>query len=394
MKHFIKPGLLPSTIHIPSSKSYANRALILAALKSSSVKLTNLSKATDVTFLIEGLKQVGLDIECSHHSIEIKNHFPACEKNDHVVEVGEGGTTARFLACLLATGSKKYTLILGTRLKERPWNEFIDLIHSLGGSAELQEEKLIIQGPIEIPSELEVDCSKTTQFASGFQLVAAFTKNKIIPLNMTSSESYWQMSHWMIQELAHKNEFSIPLDWSSASYPLAFAALKQEIHFPGLHFDPYQADAFFYKMLNDVGAVTELERGITVHPVQVKKTFLLDVSLCLDLVPTLAFFLSHIEGEHVLSGVDNLIHKESNRLEEVMRLLREVNVQVCYENKKIFILGKSNLQVDLKDFVMPDDHRMVMAASLFLRSHSGGTISPADAVRKSYPSFFSLMDLA
>jgi 5-enolpyruvylshikimate-3-phosphate synthase len=40
---------------------------------------------------------------------------------------------------------------------------------------------------------------------------------------------------------------------------------------------------------------------------------------------------------------------------------------------------------------LPDDHRMIMSAALFLRFHQGGSVSPAEAVEKSYPEFFSLI---
>ncbi|MFA5584428.1 MAG: hypothetical protein WDA09_09445, partial [Bacteriovoracaceae bacterium] len=44
------------------------------------------------------------------------------------------------------------------------------------------------------------------------------------------------------------------------------------------------------------------------------------------------------------------------------------------------------------DLVLPDDHRMVMSASLFMRHNSGGTVSPKEAVNKSYPEFFELFN--
>ena len=99
----INPGLLPETIHIPSSKSYANRALILSALKPGKMTLHHLPKASDVTFLIDGLRQIGLQIDCLNETAVISNSFPHCERSQgNEIFVGEGGTTARFLASLLS----------------------------------------------------------------------------------------------------------------------------------------------------------------------------------------------------------------------------------------------------------------------------------------------------
>ena len=391
MKHFISPGLFPSVVHVPASKSYANRALILAALKPGEVVLTNLPQATDVTFLIQAFTKIGLDLKGDEKEIHLSNSFPDCEGVGCEINIGEGGTTARFLAAMLALGSKPYTLVLGQRLKNRPWQVYIQLVNKLGGKAHLNDGKLFIQGPITFSATLEVDCSETTQFASGFQLASAFHKTEIIPVNMKSSLSYWEMTKSLITHFKTEREFKIPLDWSSASYPMAFAALKQKILFPGLKFDEYQADAKFLTMLKELGAVVENIDGIVVKKIETKKDFILDVSDCLDLVPTLGFFLSHIDGTHRLFGIENLVHKESNRLEEVMKLMESFGLKSSVANSQLVIEGSSSVRGERIDLELPDDHRMIMSAALFLRYHQGGSVAPAQAVEKSYPEFFLLI---
>jgi 3-phosphoshikimate 1-carboxyvinyltransferase len=390
----VKAGLLPSIIHLPASKSYANRALILAALKAEPITLKNLPKASDVTFLVSALKRIGLTLVQDHHQIIIQNSFPACELKDGcTIEIGEGGTTARFLASLLLLGSKPYTLILGNRLKDRPWKEFIKLVDQLGGKAELLDNKLTLQGPLKLSAQIEIDCTETTQFASGFQLALAYTDTVVVPLNLASSKSYWEMTKTMIESLNKSSEFTIPMDWSSASYPLAFGALKQNIYFPGLKNDPYQADAKFLSILKQVNVIQETPEGIRVKPCTTKKDFKLEVSDCLDLVPALAFFLSHIEGTHLITGIKNLVYKESDRLQEIIKLLEEFGLKASTDGSVLQIEGSSSLRGVSVDLKLPDDHRMVMTGALFLRYHQGGSITPASAVEKSYPDFFSLLSV-
>ncbi len=393
MKRLISPGLLPAIINLPSSKSYANRALILAALKPGSQTIHNLSSADDVLFLISALKKIGLQVEQEGGKVTILNSFPACETdNVSAIEVGEGGTTARFLSSMLLCGSRPYTLILGKRLKDRPWDEFITEASLLGAKIELRDNLLTIQGPVIFPKKLEVDCARTTQFASGLQLVSAFSETEIIPLNMNSSADYWSMTKDLIEHFKQKSDFHIPLDWSSASYPLAFAALKQEVFFPGLFIDSFQADSKFGLILKDVGVMFESSLGITVKPYAVQKNFSLDVSGCLDLVPALSFYLAHVDGFHKLRGIENLVHKESDRLTEVLGLLKAFKIDTCIENNELVIHGDPDYRFHQPlDLEMKDDHRMVMTAALFLRFYDGGTIVPSEAVNKSYPDFFSLM---
>lgn len=389
----LKKGKLVSKVIVPSSKSYANRALILCALLKDAPKLLNLPLATDVTILLECFEKIGLIVERNEGSVQIKNSFPACETPQSLIEiaVGEGGTTARFLAALLLLGSNSYRLILGERLKERPWQEFINLAHSLGGQVSLENDVLTIQGPITLPSVLEIDCTKTTQFASAFQLTSLHSGTKVVPLNLSSSQSYWAMTEKLMQEMTQVECYPIPLDWSSASYPLAFGALNQHIEFPGLFPDALQADSKFYQILQQYQALALTSAGIEVHPVSVHHSLTFDVSDALDLVPTLGYFLAHIEGEHQLDGIQNLVHKESDRLGEVIKLLKIYGREARTDGRSLFIKGNTERVDEAKNLVMPNDHRMVMVGTLFLLHHAGGTIAPTSAVEKSYPGFFDLL---
>jgi 3-phosphoshikimate 1-carboxyvinyltransferase len=389
----INPGPLPSTIHVPTSKSYANRALILSALKSGKMTLHNVPKASDVTFLIDGLKKIGLQIEIHGSSATILNEFPACEiPSGSEIYIGEGGTTGRFLACLLALGHAPYTLILGPRLKERPWIEFVSLINQMGATARLHENRLFIQGPVRFPDLLEIDCSQTSQIASGFQLATAFTKVSVVPKNLETSLSYWKMTQEMVQQFKNKTEYNIPLDWSSASYPLVFGAIKQEIHFPDLKPDPFQADSKLFEILKKLNAIKETSNGIQTIPNTTRMNLEVDASDCLDLVPALVFLMCHVQGEHRLFNLENLAYKESDRLTELMKLMTALGFNYSLDGSTLKIDGNLTQSTDEVSLVLADDHRIVMTGALFLRFHKGGWISPARAVEKSFPHFFDLMN--
>lgn len=386
----VKKGKLPSIIHIPSSKSYANRMLILASLNKEPFQLDNLPAASDVTHLIHSLEQVGLSIEKNENSLTVLNFFPQCEREvANEISVGEGGTTARFLAAMLVKGSKPYTLLLGPRLSQRPWDEFINFVNQYGGKASLLGRRLQLQGPLNLPKKVKVDCSRTTQFASAI-MMSFSSRTEVIPENMNSSHSYWNLTLQNILDMQKSEVYSIPLDWSSASYPLAYAALAQKTEFPGLKFDPFQSDAKFFNILKDFSAIETYNEGLRVSVATKARSLEVDVSDCLDLVPALAFFLSHIEGRHVLKGVSNLVHKESDRLKEVMKLLEVFERVTTVEGDSLIIEGSKLILSTPKDLILPDDHRMVMTAGMFLRLHAGGSLTPPEAVDKSYPGFFDL----
>ena len=388
MKTFrIKKGGLPARIQIPSSKSYANRALILAAIKNERTELRNIPEASDVTNLLLALRKCGLHIQEKDHTVVLENSFPACEKQEGILEVGEGGTTARFLAALLTLGKNKHTLKLGKRLKDRPWDEFLAICKDLSVSVTLDHDLLQVQGPLHLNKKLTIDCQRTTQFATAFDLI--LEEGNVIPINLESSESYWKMNAPLKKAIVSQSFYEIPADWSSASYPLAFAALNQEIFFPGLRFDPYQADAKFLQVLQDFAHVKISDEGISVGPAAHDKQIRLSMNDCLDLFPAMVFLAAHLNGKHELTGLSNLIHKESNRLEEMCRLLQAFERKYEVKGEVLTIEGHSRIMGE-KHLTLPDDHRIVMTAALFLRHHSGGTIDQPDSVAKSYPRFFEL----
>jgi 3-phosphoshikimate 1-carboxyvinyltransferase len=383
----VSQGHFKSPISIPPSKSYANRLLILASIKPEKVSIRNLPQATDTVYLFKALKALGLEIKQTGETLTISDSFPSCEKTSLKIEVGEGGTTARFLAGLLSRGNLPHTLILGNKLKTRPWDEFIGFINHHGGRAELKDNELCIQGPLNLPSEVEVDCLRTTQFASALAL--AYPATIIKPVNLGSSLSYWEMTIDLIKTSQKQSEFLVGLDWSSASYPLAFGALNQPLFFPHLYPDHLQADSKFYDLLKGLGCLQECEGGLKVLPLEkFEHSITMDVSDCLDLVPSLAFFLAHLKATHELKGIENLIHKESNRLEEVLKLLEIFHRKAWVKENSLFIVGSEERISTAQSLIFPDDHRMVMTGTLFLLHHAGGEISPSQAVSKSFPEFF------
>jgi len=137
--------------------------------------------------------------------------------------------------------------------------------------------------------------------------------------------------------------------------------------------------------------VSDSSSGIDVTPSLKEGDLNLDVSDCLDLVPTLAYFLAHIKGRHTLSGIENLVHKESDRLSEVRKLLSHFERSTDIQDNSLIIEGHHQIIQESKNLVMPEDHRMVMVGTLFLLHHHGGTIYPAEAVNKSYPGFFEII---
>jgi len=207
-------------------------------------------------------------------------------------------------------------------------------------------------------------------------------------LKLKSSRPYWGLTEDLIKNFKTQSSFLIPRDWSSASYPLAFGALRQTIFIPNLAFDPLQADSKFYSLLNDLGGIKDTKGGILVCPIKENKNIEMNVSDCLDLVPALIFLLVHIQGKHKLSGIKNLVHKESDRLNEMCKLLDKFQKNYQLTEDQIILIGSEDVIQAPVELELADDHRIVMTGALFLRFHAGGSLGPIEAVAKSFPTFF------
>lgn len=83
---------------------------------------------------------------------------------------------------------------------------------------------------------------------------------------MRSSQSYWSMTNELQKKLKTMDRYEVPLDWSSASYPMAFAALNHKIVFPKLHYDTFQSDSKVFDLLKTFDCIEENESGISVGP--------------------------------------------------------------------------------------------------------------------------------
>ena len=381
---------------IPPSKSYANRLLILASLETREIVINNIPLSTDVQTMISCLKAVGIQILQENGRIVIKNSFPQCENRlgeDISLSTGDGGSTNRFLLPFLALGNKRYIINPKCSLKERPMDELLSQLRELGVTIERTQSWFSLQGPINRFSNIRVDCSQSTQFASALQLSLEKQGISITAKNFKSSRKYWELTRYLIEVTRKKSSWVVPQDFSSMSYPLALAATDGEVlieNYSGR--DPFQGDSVFIHLLKDMNATLIKGRDFLRVQQSQLRSLSFDCSDCLDIVPTLAYLCAYANGKSILTGISNLQYKESQRIREIDNLLKLFGVTYNIIDNRIEIMGPTS-KIDRKVFINPpEDHRMVMTSYLFLRHNHGGRLSKCESVKKSFPCFFEVME--
>lgn len=400
----IEKSFFPKKIRVPSSKSYANRLLVLGAISLEPFEIKGLTPSTDVTYMISALREIGLEIDGSAQEgkVVIKNSFPACEKQLDVISVttGDGGTTNRFLLALLSLGRKNYRLRAGGRMGDRPSCEFFMALRKLGVEIidDIDDFWCSVKGPIAMHSKvLEIDSSRSTQFATALKLVLAEWPIEVKPMKMESSLDYWKMTLDIVDRFkAGVRSFEVPVDFSSLTYPLALGFYSGEMTITNCSsIDTLQADSRFIEFLKNAGASISFDNNELKIQNNKETCRPLDVSIaaCPDLTPTLAFTCSLIKGRSVIRDVEVLRHKESDRVEEILKVLEAFKVNCHYDASEdaIVIEGGWRPKAERLDLNLPDDHRIIMMAYLFLNSIGNGSLNNATHVEKSFPSFFQVM---
>lgn len=384
-------------VNVPSSKSYANRLLVLAAIKREDVTISNIPLSTDVLTMVDCLKKIGLTLEVSDNEIKVIGSFPECEKNKGaILETGDGGTTNRFLIPLLARGSQEYEIIPEGHMRSRPMGPVVESLKELGCSVKYKEEGawIKLKGPYLAGSRTYVDCSSSTQFLTGLSLATVDQNVEVLPKNLEVSLPYWKLTENLLSQFkANTLKFENPVDFSSLTYPLALAAVKGEVLITNAHvIDTFQADSVFINVLNDMGAEIRFsDKGLFCKKNELRAIDF-DGSQCPDAIATLLYVCSFANGKSRIYNLEVLTHKECDRFHEMIRILRAfgLKIEVNEEDYEISIYGQTGI-TDFVEFTPEKDHRMVMVSYLFMRSLGGGLLHNTEHVAKSFANYFEVM---
>ena len=388
----VTSGAFNSSLLLPGSKSYANRLLILGSIVSQEFTICNLPTCSDVQVMVDCLKKVGVQIKQKGNETVICNSFPACEKKVEFVELKtmDGGTTNRFLLALLGLGHNKYRLYPSSQLLKRPMEELLDALGELGAKVLQGENYYQIQGPI-LRRPITVQSSCSSQFASALAL--ANYQRDIEVKQLQYSWSYYQLTLDLIDKVrVGKRFFEIPVDASALAYPAVLAATSQNVVIENCQqIDQRQSDSVLWKLFAEIGVAFEFcQQKLHVFKSDKLRPFEWDCGNCPDLAIPLAFLAAQIKGRSRLYNLEVLKFKESDRLEQIARILKifEVNFSV---NDSSFVIEGAASRIGCKTITAPADHRIIMLAYLFMKANSGGQIINYQHVDKSFPNFFKIM---
>lgn len=397
MKYLVsKPDkTLVGSINLPSSKSIANRALIIHALSYSPYPVENLSNSDDVRVMSQ-----------------------VFNSNSNVFDIGHAGTAMRFLTAFLSQIVGEWTMTGSDRMKQRPIGILVDALNKLGAKIEYLESDgfppLKIFGSHLKGCVLELDGSVSSQYISALLMIAPTIedgltlrlKNKImsrpyIEMTLKLMEQFgvshvWKGNEIRIAEQKYKaRPFSVESDWSGASYWYQMAVLADEVDLEliGLTTESLQGDAMIANWFEQLGIQTlatekgsRLRKNGNALPKFLQFNFIENP----DVAQTFAVLCVMKNIPFHFTGLETLKIKETNRIAALQDELAKFGAQItepAHGELKwdgTFPLEKQ----EIPEIETYHDHRMAMAFAPACQTYRSVEILDPMVVTKSYPGFW------
>ena len=400
-------------IEILGSKSYTNRALIIASLTEGKTILNNPLYSDDTKFMIKSLEKLGVKFEKSDKKLVVYGNGGKFQVNKNTeLFCGLAGTTSRFLTGLLAL-IKNDVIITGEgKILERPIGDLVDGLQQIGanikylgkeGSVPLKGNGKNISG-----NEISINGSVSSQYFTALMMVAPLLKDglKINVIREQVSKSYIDITcdimksfgvevinnnykEYVIKPVKYKAiEYNIEGDWSSASYFCCLGALIDGgIKISNLNNNSVQGDKNFTKLMEKVGAVVEYKN----NSVFIKKDKIRPITVNMETMPdtamSLAVLLSFANGKSRINGLSTLKNKESNRLLAMKNELAKLSIETEIGDDYIVIYGGNYHRV-IGEIETYNDHRVAMSFAIAGAVIGGVEIKNPEVVSKSFPNFW------
>jgi 3-phosphoshikimate 1-carboxyvinyltransferase len=410
----IRPVERPSaSVHVPGSKSYTQRALVIASLAEGRSFLQGPLISEDTEYLIEALQVLGAEVLSTGEDLVVTGTGGRLAPPRRPIFLGNNGTGARFLISVASLGNGDYHLTGSPRLCQRPVKPLLDALRSLGGFSicEGKEGYLPltihaqgIQGGKATFSEVE-----SSQYISSLLISAPHARKdvEIEVKGFTASRPYIAMTLEVMRRFGVSVErkggesyflrsgqhyrgtsYTVEGDASSASYFFLAAALcRGTVRVFPMNPKTLQGDGRFLGTLEELGcAVSSGESWVEVEgrPLPAGDR-VFDMGDMPDMVPTLATLSAMRPGRTVIRNAAHLRIKESNRLEALARELAKTGIRAEEKEDGLVIEGGSPRGAEIETY---NDHRIAMSFAMLGLAVPGMRIQDGSCVRKSFPGFW------
>jgi 3-phosphoshikimate 1-carboxyvinyltransferase len=396
---------------IPGSRSITARALVCAALSRSKVDLTGVAECDDAWAIAACLRTLGAGITGGDGDYVV---HPAAGLGGGVVDCHASGSTLRFMSALTVLTGSTVTLTGTPRLMARPMGPLFDVLRQLGKTVAVTPAGVVVSGTTTIPAEVHVDASASGQFVSGLLLAfGSLNRPTVVLAENPRSIPFITMTVDVMSAFGGRidtektggalrltvhgggysaREYAVEPDVMSANYLFAAALITGDpVEVRGIPRSTSQGDARMLDVLEQMGAdVTWTQDGVTVGRAATGISgTTADLRDMPDMSLTLAVVAALAETPSTFTGVANLRHKESDRLDVIVTELTKIGAHVeVSDDDDTLTIDPLHGPVSDARVETYDDHRVAMAFGLLTLLNPGVEIMDPGCVDKTWPSYF------
>ena len=390
---------------MPVSKSFAQRAIITAALAEGTSHLRGYTPCGDNEAALQVARNLGAEVTLDGTELTIKGISASLgslsglknpdgsiaedEEGRPMLHVGESGLLTRMMIPVMAQLSKETVAFTGEKtLLGRPLTGALEIMEAFDASISSSGAQsdapvrvpLTVKGPLKA-GKTEISGKHGSQLISGLLMALPFNEKnttlvvhdpKSIPYmfitlevlkkfgvktgnemlggrDFLESDGDWSLCTDMVFKVRGGQQYKaadvdLEGDWSAAANFLVAGALFGRVEVEGLDTTSLQADLSIMDILMDAGAsLSQLDgdRGMISVQRAPLKAFRVDASNCPDLFPITAVLAAFCQGTSRLGGVGRLANKESDRAKAISEMLTQMGVKTTVEGDEMVIEGHS-----------------------------------------------------
>ena len=405
---------IDAEVTLPGSKSYTNRALIIAAMAEGASLLRQALFSDDTDYMAAALRAVGIPVEQDEAAatFRVEGAGGRIPVDKAELFIGASGTTARFLTAFLALGHGMYTVDGVERMHQRPIQPLLEALNQLGVKAYSRDgtgcPPVVVEANGLPGGRAAIRGDTSSQYFTAVLMAAPLSQQGVVldVIGDLVSKPYLDMTASTIRAFGADMEYhdyqrfqvpggqrytgrtyDIEPDATGASYFFAAAAVAGgRVRVQHLGRSSAQGDLQFARILERMGCtVTQGEDFTEVAGTGQLRGIEVDMGDIPDVVQTLAAIAPFADGTVTIRNVAHIRGHETDRIAALAAELRRLGARADEHPDGITIHPGAVHATDIETY---DDHRMAMSFAITGLGLPGLRIKDPACVSKTFPDFW------
>ena len=421
-------------ISIDSEKSISIRSFLIGSISHNISEIKNVLESDDVYACINVLRKLGVKIDkvkAKHYLVYGKGLGSLYAKKNTILDCFNSGTTSRLICGLLSTNPNIQVRIQGDRsLNKRNMSKLIDLLSEFGATF-LPKNKTRFPLTLvssEIPIGIVYKKAGVSAQLKSAAILAGLNANGVTNvLEVKHSRNHTEnmlLQSTDVLKIKRNNQgqnnikvygksyldplkINVPGDPSSAAFFTALTLLTQNAQLEIKHVGLNPRRIGFYNLLKKHGAKIKfknikrinheeigdiiVQHSPKLRAIKASSDYYVSAT---DEYPILFIIAALTKGTSIFKGIEDLANKESNRIEEMKKILNQIGIKCKSTKSEMKIFGSANITKKNTTIKVPNlgDHRICMSAVILsLVTGIKAEIKNFETVKTSSPSFLQII---